>query len=57
MKSGIVIKSPMIAVVRNKETGFLLFESAVGTADEVHEKAMRVIGKDTDKYEISLYLA
>lgn len=57
MKKKIIVRSPMYAVVRQKETGWLVFESAVGTCDEVYKKAKRLIGKDTNKYEIALYLA
>lgn len=57
MKKRIIIKSPMYAVVRQKETGWLVFESAVGTCEEVLKKAKKIIAKNPNKYEISLYLA
>ena len=56
MKNKIIIKSPMYAVVRNKENGFLVFESAVGSANEVYNKALRIT-QNNPKYDISLYLA
>lgn len=57
MKKKIIVRSPMYAVVRQKGTGWLAFESAVGTCNEVYKKAKDFIGKDTNKYEIALYLA